>query len=265
MDRVRGPARQPDGAIALVSASATEWFPKTYSVYGSAHDDDHYLNYTKAQAVAATADVLALKLLESEVTLEAVAAAVPPIRKTGVRSALGSRGSVADTSFSDAGEDAAGYGFPPALSYVFNLTNIAEGGAPIADGTKYVNSSAMADGASSAATSPVVFYYPIVAGSPYLPPGTSNSSSRYWTMVASPEADMGGSREQTVWLDASSSSSALGRRLRRRASSSAAHSTGTRFGGRTRPPTPPTPTRRGSTPRCSRIAGGGNASLRRSR
>ena len=48
--------QRPDGAIALVSTSATELFPKTYSVYGSAHDDDHYLNYTKAQAVASNVD-----------------------------------------------------------------------------------------------------------------------------------------------------------------------------------------------------------------
>ena len=86
--------QRPGGAIALVSSSATEWFSKSYSVYGSAHDDDYYLNYTKAQAVSAKADVLALKLLETDVTWQRVASAVPPIRKAGVRTFVGSRGSV---------------------------------------------------------------------------------------------------------------------------------------------------------------------------
>ena len=31
-----------------------------------------------------------------------------------------------ETQFDDSGSDAAGYGFPPPLEYVFNLTNIAE-------------------------------------------------------------------------------------------------------------------------------------------
>ena len=49
-----------------------------------------------------------------------------------------------------------------------------------------------------------------------------------------PRSDMGGSRGRRC---GSFSSSRPGRRWRRRASSSAAHSTGTRFGGHTRPPT----------------------------
>ena len=54
-------------------------------------------------------DVLAVKLLTQEITWERVASAVPPIRRAGVRTFVGSRGSYADTTFNDQGEDAAGY------------------------------------------------------------------------------------------------------------------------------------------------------------
>merc|ERR1711960_96766 len=98
------------------------------------------------------ADVLGQTLLSknfSHVSWEAVASAIPPIRMTGgARTFVGSRGSSVDTTFSDAGEDAAGYGFPPALGYVFNLTNKAEGGSFLSAGrgAKYINSSGMAEG-----------------------------------------------------------------------------------------------------------------------
>ena len=81
---------------------------------------------------------------------ELVASAIPPIRSTGpVRAFVGSRGSSVDTTFNDAGEDAAGYGFPPPLSYVFNLTNQAGGGEYIKTGKNaplYLNHSGMAEG-----------------------------------------------------------------------------------------------------------------------
>ena len=76
--------------------------------------------------------------------------------------------------------------------------NIAEGGAPIADGAKYVNSSLMAEGLVGDHLPVSVFYFPVVPGSPYLPPAARGR--RHWTMVASPEPDMRGSREQTVWF-----------------------------------------------------------------
>ena len=102
------------GALSLVSSTGrTEWFNKGYELFGSAptgNDDDYYLNYTKAEAVGSPHDVLALGLLSSDVTWERVAGAVPPIRHAGTRTFVGSRGSVADTTFNDAGEDAAGYG-----------------------------------------------------------------------------------------------------------------------------------------------------------
>ena len=75
---------------------------------------------------------------------------------------MGSRGSVADTTFNDAGEDASGYGFPPALGYVFNLTNMAEGGSPIIDPSQYVNSSLMAEGLVGGHLPIVIFYYPVI-------------------------------------------------------------------------------------------------------
>ena len=118
----------PDGALALVPSTGgkTEWFHKGHHVYGSASDDDYYLNLTKRAAVANKTDVLAVKLLSMDVTWVRVASAVPPIRKAGVRTFVGSRGSVADTTFNDAGEDAAGYGFPPPLAFVFNQTWAAD-------------------------------------------------------------------------------------------------------------------------------------------
>ena len=63
-----------------------------------------------------------------------------------MRAFVGSRGSSVDTTFNDQGEDASNYGFPPPLSYVFNLTNIAEGGTPIKNRDQYINQSAMAEG-----------------------------------------------------------------------------------------------------------------------
>lgn len=57
----------------------------------------------------------------------------------------------------------------------------------------------MADGLVGSHLPVVVFYFPVLPGSPHLPdPG--NSGSRYWTMVASAAPDMEGSPEQTVWF-----------------------------------------------------------------
>jgi hypothetical protein len=110
----------------------------------------------------------------SHISWESVAAAVPPIRSTGgARAFVGSRGSAVDTTFNDNGEDAVGYGFPPPLSYVFNLTNIQEGGKALkAQGKGYLNRSAMAEGLVGGELPIVVFYYPVIPGSPDLPDGT---------------------------------------------------------------------------------------------
>jgi hypothetical protein len=222
---------QPGGAIALVPAAAagggaskTEWFTKGHSVFGSADDDSYYLNMSKASVIGAPNDALAVRLLSknySFLTWELVENAVPPIRHTGgVRAFVGSRGSSVDTTFGDTGEDAAGYGFPPALAYVFNLTNIAEGGKPILSRSSYLNDSLLAEGLVGGELPVVVFYYPVLpacppvdtaddadavrgkpkppACNPYLPP--SAKGARYWTMIASPEPDMHGSREQAVWF-----------------------------------------------------------------
>ena len=198
----------PGGALALVSSSGTtEWFHKTHETYGSAplgsDDASYYLNLTKKAAVEDKTDVLAVRLLATEegLTWSRVASVVPPIRHAGVRTFVGSRGSVADTSFTDTGEDAAGYGFPPPMSFVFNLTNLAEGGKEIGDPAQYVNSSRMAEGLVGDFLPIVIFYFPLVTGSPYLPNGTAaKGGGRYWTMIASPEPDMRGSREQRVWF-----------------------------------------------------------------
>ena len=87
--------------------------------------------------------------LFTHVTWEFVERAIPPIRITVAHAFVGSRGSSVDTTFSDEGEDAAGYGFPPAVSYVFNLTNQAEGGTFLVKtgkGSNHVNSSGIAEG-----------------------------------------------------------------------------------------------------------------------
>ena len=89
-------------------------------------------------AITAASDLLGIDILSkkyAEVTWDLVAAAVPPIQTTGVRAFVGSRGSVTDTTFNDAGEGAYVGTFPPALTYVFNLTNIAQGGKPLPSGT----------------------------------------------------------------------------------------------------------------------------------
>lgn len=132
--------QQPSGAIALLRSSQeradgpiseVKWFSKTHEQYGSApagSDDFYYLNFTKKAAVAAAEDVLGIKLLSnnySHLTWDLVASAVPPIRHAGVRAFVGSRGSAVDTTFDDAGGDAAEYGFP-APTDVFNASNQAE-------------------------------------------------------------------------------------------------------------------------------------------
>lgn len=150
--------------------------------------------------MSSKADILGIKMLSknySGITWDLVANAVPPIRDAGgVRAFVGSRSSVADTTFNDEGEDAAGYGFPPAKSYVFNLTNMAEGGAPFKDVRQYINQSGMAEGLVGGELPVVIFYYPVLPTSKYLPSGIPSGSSRYWNMIAAPFPDMKGSREQ---------------------------------------------------------------------
>lgn len=205
------------GAIALVTSAtkgsnvdnddgangSIEWFTKSHDVYGSAptgSDDDYYLNLTKAAAISSTTDLLGIHLLSgnySEITWNLVESAVPPIRNVGVRAFVGSRGSVADTTFNNAGEDALGYGFPPPLGYVFNLTNIAEGGAALPPASEmhvqeehrhesldsklppYINKTLMAAGLVGGHLPVAVFYFPVAVGSPYLPNGTSARGNRY--------------------------------------------------------------------------------------
>jgi len=191
--------QRPGGAIVLVSSAGdAEHFAKTYEQYGSVApgtDADYYLNLTKQAAVAAHSDVLGQALLAGgDITWQRVASAVPPIRRAGVRAVVGSRGSVSDTTFNDAGEDANQYGFPPALSYVFNLTTMAERGTPLDGKQPYINGSLMAAGLVGGHLPIVVFYYPVTGK--YLDQGRA----RYWTMVASGDPDMKGSHEQTVWF-----------------------------------------------------------------
>ena len=172
-------------------------------MYGSSHDEDpsYYLGLGKQNVTQAAADVLGMAMLaQPEITLSLVADAVPPIKGFGgARTFVGSRGSVADTTFDSSGEDASQYGFPPAASFVFNLSNAAEGGAPMRDRNQYVNNSGMAEGLVGGELPAVIFYYPVMRDSPYLPPAVAAANrSRYWTMIAVGAPDMLGSREQSV-------------------------------------------------------------------
>ena len=231
----------PGGALVLVPAPASsaqddgaqppaedaldgaQWFPKGYSMYGSSHDEEpsYYLGLGKQNVTRATVDLLGIEMLARPELLSwsRVAGAIPPIKNAGpTRTFVGSRSAVADTTFGHDGEDASGYGFPPAADYVFNLTNIAEfssaaaaaryphfngsTAAVIRERARYVNQSGMAEGLVGGGDLPVVvFYFPIVQASPYLPPAwAALNRSRYWSMVAAPTPDMGGSREQAVWF-----------------------------------------------------------------
>lgn len=131
---------------------------------------------TTTEVASSPNDTLAIKLLSGApksfpfVSWQRVASAIPPLRGTGgVRTFVGSRGSAVDTTINDAGEDAAGYGFPPAASYVFNLSNIADGGAAMRDPRRYIDYSKMADGLVGGELPVAVFYYPVLNGSEYLP------------------------------------------------------------------------------------------------
>ena len=206
--------QQPGGAIALVNDESghVEWFSKSHEQYGSAprgSDELYYLGLGYANCIASnqSVDVLGQKLLDlaksanGVMTWSLVASAIPPIRHCQqVRAIVGSRGAVVDTTFDNYGTDAAQYGFPPAVNYVFNLTNLREGGTAFKDDAKttYVNQSGMAAGIVGGHLPIVVYYFPVVNASPYLPNGTSKQ--RYWTRIASAAPDMKGSREQTVWF-----------------------------------------------------------------
>jgi hypothetical protein len=224
--------QQPGGTIALVPREgAIEWFEKGHERYAdpSAVEAQYYfpaLGLNKTAVMHDPADVLGQTILSknfTHVSWELVASAIPPIKQAGVRTFVGSRGSSVDTTFSDSGEDAAGYGFPAAVNYVFNLTNEAEGGTFIAPGrgesSNYLNTSGMAEGLVGGELPIAVFYYPVLppcnatgAGAPadsvgkpkgpactnVLPAGSTGS--RYWTMVAAGTPDMKGSREQGVWF-----------------------------------------------------------------
>jgi hypothetical protein len=68
------------------------------------------------------------------------------MRNTDVRTFAGSRSSGVDTSFTDHGEDATGYGFPSISLYVANQTAVAEGNPPILNFEHHFNYSFVADG-----------------------------------------------------------------------------------------------------------------------
>ena len=211
------------GAVVLVppagasspNASKPVWFPKGYEPYQQGPDSDYYLGLDKASALGNGTDVLGNTILDCgknadgtaklcEPTWERVLKAIPVIRNSGgggngnnhcqgVRTFVGSRGNSVDATFSDNAEDCTSNGFPPVQSYVMNLTAKQMGEPTIKDFSKYIDFKGMADGLVGGHLPNAVFYFPIL-------PQNGSTGSRYWTMVASPVADMLGGREQSVWF-----------------------------------------------------------------
>ena len=77
----------PDGALVLISADGDEeWFPKSYSMYGSANDEDpkFYLGLGKKNVTDSKMDLLGISMLSQhlDITWELVAGAVPVIKGT---------------------------------------------------------------------------------------------------------------------------------------------------------------------------------------
>ena len=70
--------------------------------------------------------------------------------------------------------------------YVFNLTNIAEGGLPFSAKDKYINASGMGEGLVGGALPVVVFYFPVDPTSKVLPKSIPAGASRYVTGVHTP-------------------------------------------------------------------------------
>ena len=216
----------PTGGLTLVSAAETVHLPKTHAPYASQPDDAYYLGLGK-QAVLDAAphrDVLGQALLACNhsssphttcFSWSDVERAVPPIRKSGqgghsdnweacqgVRSFVGSRSSSNDATFSDFGEDCSHNGFPSALGMlapgysVVNWTAVHTGEGAIADWTKYINFTAVADGLVGGTLPILALYFPVLAQNPY----HKLSGARHWTMIAAPVPDGGGKREQDVWF-----------------------------------------------------------------
>jgi len=72
--------------------------------------------------------------------------------------------------------------------YVFNLTNIAEGGLPFSARDTYINASGMAEGLVGGALPVVVFYFPVDPTSKVLPKSIPAGATRYVTGVPRPPA-----------------------------------------------------------------------------
>ena len=221
--------RTDEGAIVLVPSDDGDqpvWLPKTRAQYGAAAgDDSYYLGLGKRAALdaAAHSDVLGTALLScnhssaptSCFTWSDVARALPPIRKSGagghwdtweacdgVRTFVGSRSSSTDATFSDYGEDCSHNGFPSPLGElapgysVINWTAVNTGEGAIADWSKYINFTAVADGLLGRELPVLVLHFPVLRENPY----HKLDGERRWTMIAAGVPDGGGRREQDVWF-----------------------------------------------------------------
>ena len=223
--------KTPGGGIALVPDSGeVVWMPKTYEPFAPKPDSEYYLGLGKETVLGAKWDMMGQHILNGcdasdrvgkhcEPTFAQVESALPVMRysrgnkeargggrqewmcspyseESGVRTFVGSRSASVDATFSDHADDCSDNGFPRPQTYVMNLTAIANGEPAIKDFINYVNFSAMADGLVGGLLPNVVFYFPVLKQNF----STWGSQSRYWTMIASPVADMEGGREQSVWF-----------------------------------------------------------------
>lgn len=107
------------GSLISQSAKRKVRSPLTISLFGVHFlATEYYLGLGKKEVLESPIDILGVTLLNnySEITWRLVESAVPPIRHSGgggdsgigVRTFVGSRSAVADTTFTDYGEDAAG-------------------------------------------------------------------------------------------------------------------------------------------------------------
>ena len=192
-------------------------FAKSHEPYKQGSYEDYYLEQRMKAALANKTDSLGIALLETECTVKAstsklceptwaaVEKAVPVMRKSaphgrncgGLRTFVGSRGTSVDGGLSDHAEDCSDNDYPSVQSFVMNLTAIADGEAPILDFASYLNFSYVADGMVGESDGlSVIYYFPILSNST----PSRGAGSRYWTMIASPVADMEGGSEASVWF-----------------------------------------------------------------
>eukprot|EP00729_Bicosta_minor_P010516 gene10516-5658_t len=211
------------GALVLVNKDGKAiWMPKGYEPYNQGTDDDYYFGLGKENVLKAKWDMLGHEILTGcpeservgkfcEPTWSRVERAVPVMRYSqGNKNARA--GGPQEWMCSPYGEESgvrtfvgklsiffsgcyflSDNGFPRPQSYVMNLTAVAAGEPGVKDFITYLNFTDMAEGLVGGSFEPnIIFYFPILKQN-----FSGFTGSRYWTMIASPVADMEGGREQS--------------------------------------------------------------------